>query len=119
MKQLLEQFTRERLETIKEFGPARIITPIYDKEIELLAQIALAVMDAKPNYPEKLPCPVLLEPGMRFGKGVPTATMLGAMQRRAEYYAELDAMTPEKRQKHEAAVKGFREMLHNQRYQQE
>ena len=47
------------------------------------------------DYPDVLPCPVMLEPGLRFGKGVPTRTMLGALQRRAEYYAELEAMTPE------------------------
>lgn len=64
-----------------------------------------------PYYPETLPCPVMLEPGLRFGKGVPTKTMLGALQRRAEYYAELDAMTPDKRAEHEAGMKEFDSML--------
>lgn len=62
---------------------------------ELFAEItrmALASLDAVASYPEKLPCPVFLEPGLRFGKGVTTSLMLGALQRRAEYYAELDAM---------------------------
>ncbi|HDC4601694.1 TPA: hypothetical protein O8U20_003154 [Enterobacter cloacae] len=64
-----------------------------------------------PDYPETLPCPVMLEPGLRFGKGVPTKTMLGAMQRRAEHYAELEAMTPEQREEHDAGMKEFAAML--------
>ncbi|EIX3161708.1 hypothetical protein MKB28_001697 [Salmonella enterica] len=63
------------------------------------------------GYPESLPCPVLLEPGMRFGKGVRTQTMLKALQRRAEYYAELDAMTPEERAGHDAKIAAFKTML--------
>lgn len=64
-----------------------------------------------PDYPETLPCPVMLEPGLRFGKGVPTKTMLSALQRRAEYYAELEAMTPEERAEYEAGMKEFAAML--------
>ena len=58
-------------------------------------------------YPDKLPCPVLLEPGLRFGKGVKTTTMLGALQRRAEYYAEREAMTPEQRAEQDEAMRNF------------
>ncbi|MFH5131579.1 DUF551 domain-containing protein [Enterobacter cloacae complex sp. 2024EL-00227] len=64
------------------------------------------------DYPETLPCPVMLEPGLKFGKGVPTRTMLDALQRRAEYYAELEAMTPEQRAEHDAGMKEFAAMLH-------
>ena len=64
-----------------------------------------------PEYPEKLPCPVLLEPGMRFGKGVSTSTVLKALQRRADYYAELEAMTPEERAEHDANIEDFKAML--------
>lgn len=64
-----------------------------------------------PDYPETLPCPVMLEPGLRFGKGVTTKAMLGALQRRAEHYAELEAMTPEQRAKHDAGMKEFAAML--------
>ncbi|WP_320406466.1 hypothetical protein [Escherichia coli] len=64
-----------------------------------------------PDFPEILPCPVILEPGLRFGKGVPTKAMLGALQRRAEHYAELEAMTPEQRAKHDAGMKEFAAML--------
>lgn len=64
-----------------------------------------------PDYPETLPCPVMLEPGLRFGKGVPTKTMLGALQRRAGYCAALEAMTPEERAEHDAGMKEFTAML--------
>ncbi|MKM01654.1 hypothetical protein D6S11_17565 [Salmonella enterica subsp. enterica] len=57
--------------------------------------------------------PVFLEPGLRFGKGVTTSLMLGALQRRAEYYAELDAMTPEQRAEHDAGIAEFKAMLGN------
>lgn len=64
-----------------------------------------------PDYPETLPCPVMLEPGLRFGKGVNTRTMLGALQRRAEYHAELESMTQEQRARHDAGMKEFAAML--------
>ncbi|MCM7508483.1 DUF551 domain-containing protein [Enterobacter hormaechei] len=73
--------------------------------------IAPPAQVSAPDYPETLPCPVMLEPGLRFGKGVPTKTMLGALQRRAEHYAELEAMTPEQRAKHDAGMKEFASML--------
>ena len=65
----------------------------------------------QPVVPETLPCPVMLEPGLRFGKGVRTQTMLNALQRRAEYYADLEAMTPEQRADHDAGMKEFAAML--------
>lgn len=64
-----------------------------------------------PDYPDVLPCRVMLEPGLRFGKGVTTKAMLGALQRRSEYYAELDAMTPEQRDEHDAGIREFATML--------
>lgn len=63
------------------------------------------------EYPETLPCPVFLEPALRFGKGVPTRTMLGALRRRSEYYSELEAMTPEQRAEHDAGMNEFAAML--------
>ncbi|GEM_PF-5406236 len=63
------------------------------------------------QYPESLPCPVILEPGFRFGKGVNTRLMLRMLQRRAERYAELDAMEPEARAEHDAAIAELREKL--------
>lgn len=64
-----------------------------------------------PEYPETLPCPVLLEPGLRFGKGVKTILALEAIQRRAEYYAELEAMPPEERAEYDAGIEAFKAML--------
>ncbi|MFO3803729.1 hypothetical protein [Citrobacter portucalensis] len=83
---------------------------------ELFAEItrmALASLDAVASYSEKLPCPVFLEPGLRFSKGVTTSIMLDALQRRAEYNAELDAMTPEQRAEHDAGIAEFKAMMGN------
>lgn len=63
------------------------------------------------SVPETLPCPVILEPGLRFGKGVRTKAVLDALQRRATYYAELEGMTPEQRAEHDAGIKEFSAML--------
>ena len=64
-----------------------------------------------PAYPENLPCPVRLMPSLLFGKGVPTGSMLDALKRRAEYEAELEAMTPEQKAEHDAAGELFKSML--------
>lgn len=73
--------------------------------------VYLTAPPAPVSVTETLPCPVLLEPGMRFGKGVRTQTMLDALQRRANYYAELEEMTPEQRAEHDAGMKEFAAML--------
>lgn len=64
-----------------------------------------------PSYPERLPCPVHLLPGLKLGKGIPTSTLLAALARRAEYNAEMEAMTPEERAEHDARAKLFKAML--------
>lgn len=69
------------------------------------------VRKAKPVVPDTLPCPVFLEPGLKFGKGVRTQCMLDALNRRAEYHAELEAMTPEQRAEHDAGITEFKAML--------
>ncbi|WP_448692635.1 hypothetical protein [Salmonella enterica] len=61
--------------------------------------------------PETLPCPVHLVPGLRLGKGCKTETLLTVLQRRAEYYAKLEAMTPEEREKHGTSIEAFKAML--------
>lgn len=63
------------------------------------------------EYPETLPCPVIFEPGFRFGKGVSTHLVLRTLKNRAERYAELDAMGPEARAEHDAAIAELREKL--------
>ncbi|WBF44482.1 hypothetical protein [Serratia rubidaea] len=64
-----------------------------------------------PAYPENLPCPVHLLPGLKFGRGIPTRSMLDALKRRAEYEAELVAMTPEQKAEHDAAGEWLKSML--------
>ncbi|WP_368941418.1 hypothetical protein [Citrobacter werkmanii] len=66
-----------------------------------------------PVVPETLPCPVHLEPGLKFGKGVRTQCLMDALRRRADYYAELEAMTPEQRAEHDAWIYDLKEMIGN------
>lgn len=44
------------------------------------------------DYPETLPCPVSLEPGLKLGKGVATKILLKALQSRANYSAEIEVI---------------------------
>lgn len=80
----------------------------FDSNHDLRWQYAL---QPAPVVPETLPCPVFLEPGLKFGKGVRTQCMLYALNRRADYYAELEAMTPEQRAEHAAGIAEFKAML--------
>lgn len=64
-----------------------------------------------PVVPKTLPCSVELKPGLIIGKGCKTETLLTALRRRAEYYAKLEAMTPEERAKHGASIEAFKTML--------
>ncbi|MCZ0769132.1 hypothetical protein OY083_11285, partial [Salmonella enterica subsp. enterica serovar Rissen] len=75
------------------------------------AVIPLYTAPPAPVVPETLPCPVHLVPGLHLGKGCKTETLLIALQRRAEYYAGLDAMTPEERAEHDASIEAFKAML--------
>lgn len=91
--------------------------PVEDKEqyemfgLGVVAMDELLALRKEREYPETLPCPVILEPNFRLGKGVRTATMLRALQTRAEHQAELDAMTPEQRAEYEARMDEFKAML--------
>lgn len=78
---------------------------------EVIAMASALLERSEPTYPITLPCPVILEPGFRFGKGVSTHLVLRALQNRAERYAELDAMGPEARAEHDAAIAELREKL--------
>ena len=64
-----------------------------------------------PAYPETLPCAVRLMPGIIFGEGVRTSTMLDGLRRREEYNAEMAAMTPEQKAEHDAGLEEFKSML--------
>ncbi|MDM2789248.1 hypothetical protein [Citrobacter sp. Cpo113] len=74
---------------------------------------AVKVIDRVLSIPATLPCPVHLEPGLKFGKGVHTKCVLDALCRRADYYAELEAMTPEQRAEHDAGIAEFKAVLGN------
>ncbi|EPR7599427.1 Eaa protein [Salmonella enterica subsp. enterica serovar Bareilly] len=79
--------------------------PIDNGVIEVYAAPPATVV------PEKLPCSVELKPGLIIGKGCKTEALLTALRRRAEYYAKLEAMTPEERAKHGASIEAFKAML--------
>ncbi|HIF3244892.1 TPA: molecular chaperone DnaJ [Salmonella enterica] len=64
-----------------------------------------------PVVPEKLPCSVELKPGLIIGKGCKTETLLTALRRRADYYAKIDAFTPEELAEHDASIEAFKAML--------
>ncbi|HIF2548930.1 TPA: hypothetical protein ACXZLZ_004506, partial [Salmonella enterica] len=64
-----------------------------------------------PVVPEKLPCSVELKPGLIIGKGCKTETLLTALRRRADYYAKIDAFTPEERAEHDASIEAFKAMF--------
>ncbi|MDF3830739.1 hypothetical protein P3T83_23945 [Pseudocitrobacter sp. 2023EL-00150] len=75
------------------------------------ARIPLYRVPPAPVVPATLPCAVELKPGLIIGKGCKTETLLTALQRRADYYAEIDAMTPEERAEHDANIEAFKAML--------
>lgn len=64
-----------------------------------------------PAYPETLPCAVRLMPGIIFGEGVRTSTMLDGLRRREEYNAEMAAMTPDQKAEHDAGHEALKAML--------
>ncbi|WP_372588383.1 hypothetical protein [Klebsiella variicola] len=64
-----------------------------------------------PEYPETLPCPVLLEPGLRFGKGIKTSTMLSALARRAVHESDMAALSQEERAEFQARIEDFKALI--------
>ncbi|HDG7397832.1 TPA: hypothetical protein PCI22_004119 [Klebsiella pneumoniae] len=64
-----------------------------------------------PEYPETLPCPVLLEPGLRFGKGIKTSTMLAALARRAIHESDMAALSQEERAEFQARIEDFKALI--------
>ena len=61
--------------------------------------------------PATLPCSVELKPGLIIGMGCKTETLLTALRSRADYNADIDAMTPEQRAEHDANIEAFKAML--------
>ncbi|PLC78315.1 DUF551 domain-containing protein [Klebsiella variicola] len=64
-----------------------------------------------PEYPEVLPCSVLLEPGLRFGKGIKTSTMLAALARRAVHESDMAALSQEERAEFQARIEDFKALI--------
>lgn len=64
-----------------------------------------------PEYPEVLPCSVLLEPGLRFGKGIKASTMLAALARRAVHESDMAALSPEERVEFQARIEDFKALI--------
>lgn len=64
-----------------------------------------------PEHPEVLPCSVLLEPGLRFGKGIKTSTMLAALARRAVYESDMAALSPEERAEFQAGIEDLKSFI--------
>lgn len=75
------------------------------------AVIPLYATPPAPVMPEKLPCSVELKPGLIIGKGCKTETLLTALKRRADFYAELDAMTPDEKAEYEKNIEAFKAIL--------
>ncbi|HFN6537528.1 TPA: DUF551 domain-containing protein [Citrobacter freundii] len=95
-------YSKQQLEVLLESKPSTLFRVAYPSP---------SLTQPAPVVPETLPCPVHLEPGLKFGKGVRTQCMLGALRCRADYYAELEAMTPEQRAEHDANIAAFKAML--------
>ncbi|CQR14149.1 TPA: hypothetical protein ACPZMC_003600 [Yersinia enterocolitica] len=77
----------------------------FRKRLAAEAALSAANERASREYPETLPCPVRLEPGLILGKGLPIAMLFRALSRRSDYEAEIDAMTPEQRAEHDQRMR--------------
>ncbi|MFZ8820060.1 hypothetical protein ACI8EP_29165 [Klebsiella michiganensis] len=86
--------------------------PIWSVITDLERNIAPLYRHAQqPVVPATLPCSVELKPGLIIGKGCKTETLLTALRRRADYNADIDAMTPEERAEYDANIEAFKAML--------
>ncbi|EWF53084.1 hypothetical protein L393_00847 [Klebsiella pneumoniae MGH 47] len=75
----------------------------------VFANLTAPVVSAE--YPDRLPCSVLLEPGLRFGKGIKTSTMLAALARRVVYESDMAALSPEERAEFQAGIEDFKALI--------
>ncbi len=75
----------------------------------VFANLTAPVVSAE--YPDRLPCSVLLEPGLRFGKGIKTSTMLAALARRAVHESDMEALSPEERAEFQAVIEDFKALI--------
>lgn len=103
-------FTDER--NLRHIARGRETSLIWGKQNQEVGDIPLyRHAQPAPVVPEKLPCSVELKPGLIIGKGCKTETLLTALRRRADYYAKIDAFTPEERAEHDASIEAFKAML--------
>ncbi|WP_374069608.1 DUF551 domain-containing protein [Klebsiella variicola] len=84
---------------------------LWGKQNSEAGDIQLYRHAQQPVVPATLPCSVELKPGLIIGKGCKTETLLTALRRRADYNAEIDAMTPEERAEYDANIEAFKAML--------
>ncbi|WP_373393597.1 hypothetical protein ACEPRU_10250 [Raoultella ornithinolytica] len=75
----------------------------------VFANLTAPVVSAE--CPERLPCSVLLEPGLRFGKGIKTSTVLAALARRAVYESDMAALSPEEKAEFRAKIADFKALI--------
>ncbi|EPG4624264.1 hypothetical protein KSS43_002547 [Citrobacter koseri] len=101
---------RSEIECLKRGEMANVMPPDY-KGVDAGDEVFVYTAPPAPAVPATLPCTVELKPGLIIGKGCKTETLLTALQRRADYYAEIDAMTPEERAEHDANIEAFKAML--------
>ncbi|MEC4498212.1 DUF551 domain-containing protein [Klebsiella pneumoniae] len=87
--------------------------PIWSVITDIERNIAPLYRHAQPapEYPETLPCPVLLEPRLRFSKGIKTSTMLAALARRAVHESDMAALSPEERVEFQARIEDFKALI--------
>ncbi|WP_270425652.1 DUF551 domain-containing protein [Klebsiella variicola] len=85
--------------------------PDFREKAQYIWDSARETQQPAPEYPEVLPCSVLLEPGLRFGKGIKTSTMLAALARRAVYESDMAALSPEERAEFQAGVEEFKALI--------
>ncbi|HIE8767392.1 TPA: hypothetical protein ACXP17_000553 [Klebsiella variicola subsp. variicola] len=92
-------------------GPSRkAVHELYEGALRIGDKLYRHAQPA-PEYPEVLPCPVLLEPGLRFGKGIKTSTMLAALARRAVYESDLAALSPEEKAEFQAGIEDVKALI--------
>lgn len=85
--------------------------PDFREKAQYIWDSARETQQPAPEYPEVLPCSVLLEPGLRFGKGIKTSTMLAALARRAVHESDMAALSPEERAEFQAGIEEFRSLI--------
>lgn len=85
--------------------------PDFREKAQYIWDSARETQQPAPKYPEVLPCSVLLEPGLRFGKGIKTSTMLAALSRRAVYESDMAALSPEERAEFQTGIEDFKALI--------